>query len=203
MTCDFPRPRISGSPEPESICLGIVTSSLAPYAGLVTSEVAAAVIAAVVSVFVAAGSVGVTFITTRASLRRDRERQEADFRRTMTAKLYDRRVIAYQGLFAVTESFRSSKLNDATDLNKHLAEALERVDEWNSSEGGLILSAIAYKELLRLRDAIRQYLKESPDSDQLLKLKDAIWSRKNSLRKALRADLGLLFDEDIERFRPR
>ena len=49
----------------------------------------AAVIAASVSVVVAVVSVGATFLTTRASLRRDHERQDADFRRTMTEKLYD------------------------------------------------------------------------------------------------------------------
>lgn len=46
-----------------------------------SSEVTAAVIAAVVSVTVAVGSVAVTFMmTTRASLRRDHERQEPEFR---------------------------------------------------------------------------------------------------------------------------
>jgi hypothetical protein len=171
----------------------------APYADRVTSEVAAAVIAAVVSVVVAAASVGVTFITTRASLRRDRDRQEADFRRKMTEKLYDRRVVAYQGLFGITESFRSSKLNGTKDLSSHFTQALERLDEWLTSEGGLILSDSAYKELLSLRGCVRRYLAEGPDSDRRPRLKDNIWARKNSLRSALRADLGLLFDEDNER----
>ena len=78
------------------------------YADHVSSGVTAAVIAAVVSIVVAAGSVTVTFLTTRASLRRDHERQEAEFRRTMTERLYDRRVAVYPGLFRATDAFRSS-----------------------------------------------------------------------------------------------
>lgn len=73
-------------------------------------------IAAVVSIAVAVGSVAVTFMTTRASLRRDHERQEAEFRRTMTTRLYDRRVAMYPGLFRATDAFRQSRLSDAQDL---------------------------------------------------------------------------------------
>lgn len=57
-----------------------------------SSADAAAVSAAVVSVIVAIGSVAVTVLSTRATLRRDHDRQEAEFQRTMTARLYDRRL---------------------------------------------------------------------------------------------------------------
>lgn len=161
-----------------------------------SSGVTAAVIAAVVSVVVAAGSVIVTFLTTRASLQRDHERQAAEFRRAMTAKLYDRRVATYPGLFKATNAFRNSRLNAAADLRAHPTEALTRVDEWHSTEGGLLLSTPAYKELLELRNVIRQYIKEPADPELLEQLKHDIWNRKGRLRAAMRADLGLLFDED-------
>jgi hypothetical protein len=159
---------------------------------------AAAVIAAVVSVIVATGSVIVTFLTTRASLRRDHDRQEAEFRRTMTARLYDRRVAVYPGLFAATDAFRTSRLTAAKDLGKHLAEALEQVDKWHAAEGGLILSTPAYEQLLELRKAVRRYIQAPADSDQLDQLRHEVWDRKGKLRAAMRADLGLLFDEDTE-----
>jgi len=161
----------------------------------VSSAVAAAVIAAIVSAVVAAGSVAVTVVTTRATLRRDHERQEADFRRTMTARLYDRRVATYPGLFAATDALRNSRLNAASDLRSHLSEAMTQVDRWHATEGGLMLSARAYEQLLELRLAVRRYLKEPADSDQLELLKYEIWDRKGKLRSAMRADLGLLFDE--------
>lgn len=167
-----------------------------PYAGHVSSAVTAAVIAGVVSVVVAAGSVAVTFLTTRASLRRDHERQEALFRRTMTERLYDRRVAVYPGLFRATDAFRSSRLNDAQDLCSHLAKALAEVDEWHAQEGGLLLSARAYEQLIELRTAVRRYINNVADSDRLEVFKLEILSRKNRLREAMRADLGLLFDED-------
>lgn len=173
-----------------------VTSRDSPYPGHVSSEVTAAVIAAVVSVVVAAGSVTVTFVTTRASLRRDHERQQAELRRTMTGKLYDRRVAVYPGLFKATEAFRKSFLNSANDLRSHLVEALDQVDKWHSQEGGLLLSAHAYEQLLELRSAVRKYMDDNPDHEQLEKLKYEIWTRKNSLRRAMRADLGLLYEED-------
>jgi hypothetical protein len=94
----------------------------------VSSAVAAAVIAAIVSVAAAAGSVAVTIVTTRATLRRDHQRQEAEFRRTMTARLYDRRVASYPGLFAATEAFRNSRMNTAPNLHSDLAEAMTQVD---------------------------------------------------------------------------
>jgi len=145
---------------------------------------------------VAVGSVTVTFLTTRASLRRDHERQQAEFRRTMTERLYDRRVAVYPELWRATDAFRNSRLNSAQDLRDHLAKALAQVDVWHAQEGGLLLSARAYEQLLELRMAVRQYISDAADSDQLEQLKRDIWSRKNSLRRAMRADLGLLFDED-------
>jgi hypothetical protein len=160
------------------------------------SQVVAAAIAAGVSLVVAVGTVTVTYLTTRASLRRDHERQEAEFRRTMTARLYDRRVAVYPGLFAATAAFRRSQLNDAQDLRGHLRDALARVDEWHGQEGGLMLSADAYARLLDLRGLVRQCIQENPDRERLEELRHDIWSCKNRLRKAMRADLGLLFDED-------
>jgi len=162
----------------------------------VNSALTAAVIAAVVSIVVAVASVAVTFLTTRASLRRDHERQEAEFRRTMTERLYDRRVAVYPGLFAATDAFRNSRLDAAQDVGSHLAEALEQVDAWHAAEGGLILSMPAYEQLLELRGAVRRLLREPTGSDQLDRLRQDIWNRKGQLRAAMRADLGLLFDED-------
>ena len=114
----------------------------------------------------------------------------------MTARLYDRRVAVYPGLFQITDAFRNSRLSNVADLRSHLAEALARVDEWHATSGGLILSASAYDEMIELRRAVRHYLSEPADSDQLDQIRNEIWSRKGRLRAAMRADLGLLFDED-------
>ena len=142
-----------------------------------SSAVAAAVIAAAVPVAVAVGSVAVTFVTTRATLRRDHERQAAEFRRVMTARLYDRRVATYPGLFAATDAFRNSRLDAAQDLHRHLADALGQVDRWHAGEGGLILSDRVYGQLLGLRQAVR-YLHESAGSEQLSRLRQEIWQCK-------------------------
>ena len=139
-----------------------------------SSAVTAAVIAAVVSVAVAAGSVGVTFLTTRASLRRDHDRQEAELRRAMTARLYDRRVEVYPKLFQITDAFRKSRLSSAADLRAHLSQALTRVDEWHAAEGGLMLSSGAYEHMIELRLAVRRYLGEPDDSDRLDQIKHDI-----------------------------
>jgi hypothetical protein len=162
----------------------------------VSSTVAAAVIAAAVSIVAAVGSVTVAFLTTRASLRRDHERQRAELQRTMTARLYDRRVAIYPGLFAATDGFRNSRLSAAPDMQRHLTDAMDQVDQWHATEGGLILSAQAYEQLLELRRAVRRYLTAPTGTDQLDQLKHDIWESKGNLRAAMRADLGLLFDED-------
>jgi len=114
----------------------------------------------------------------------------------MTGKLYDRRVAVYPELFKATEAFRKSHLNSDHDLRSHLAEALDQVDKWHSQEGGLLLSMDAYEQLLDLRSAVRKYMHGGSDDEQLEKLKYDIWTRKNSLRRAMRADLGLLYEED-------
>jgi hypothetical protein len=166
------------------------------HPAVMNSGVTAAVIAAVVSVIVAVGSVSVTVLTTRASLQRDRDRQQAELKRTMTAKLYDRRVAVYPGLIAATEAFRRSQLRDLSDPCDYLARALARVDEWHAQEGGLMLSQVAYTQLQALRSLIRQCIEENPASERLEQFKHEIWSHKNKLRLAMRVDLGLLFDED-------
>lgn len=73
----------------------------------------------------------------------------------MTARLYDRRVAIYPGLFRVTDAFSQSRISDAQDLRGHLSEALADVDTWHAEEGGLLLSARAYEQLLELRIAVR------------------------------------------------
>lgn len=171
-------------------------SASSPYAGDVSSGILAAVIAAAVSLTVAAGSVTVTILTTRASLRRDHDRQVAELRRTMTERLYDRRVAVYPKLFLATDAFRRSRLNGAQDLQAHLVEALAEFDTWHAQEGGLLLSAQAYRRFIDLRLAVRHCIAHSVDSDEVEQMKHDIWVKKGRLREAMRADLGLLFDED-------
>ena len=114
----------------------------------------------------------------------------------MTARLYDRRVAVYPGLFSATDAFRNSRLDATQDLHRHLAQALEHVDAWHATEGGLILSMPAYEQLIELRRAVRRFMQEPVDSRRLDRLRHDIWERKGQLRAAMRADLGLLFDED-------
>jgi hypothetical protein len=128
----------------------------------VASEVTTALIAAGVSLVVAGGTGAVTAWTTRASLRRDQERQLAEFRRTMTAKLYDRRVATYPGLFAATAAVRRSRLNEAQDLHRHLQDSIEQVNEWHGREGGLLLSDDAHQRMLALRHTVRKCIDENP-----------------------------------------
>ena len=114
----------------------------------------------------------------------------------MTDRLYDRRVAVYPGLFAATTPFRNSILNGAADLDLHLRRALVDVDEWHSREGGLMLSPAAHARLLELRKAVRECLNRDSDATNLDDLKRNIWICKNNLRKAMRQDLLLMFDED-------
>jgi hypothetical protein len=159
-------------------------------------EIGAAVIAAGVSVVVAAGTITVSYVSTRTALKRDHERQQAEFARMMTVKLYDRRVAVYPGLFAATGAFRRSKLNDVDDLLTHLRDAMDQVDEWHTRAGGLMLSGEAHQRLLDLRRAVRRCIAANPAGRDRATHVNEIWDCKNRLRAAMRADLGLLFYED-------
>ena len=174
-----------------------------------TNEITTALIAAGVSIVVAAAAGTATFVTTRASLHRDHERQEADFRRAMTTRLYDRRVSVYPGLFQATAAFRRSNMHEASNIESHLRDAIDRVNSWHEKEGGLLLSSNAHQELLDLRQSVKDYLRQREDDsstplDEATRLLheerlNSIWRHKNDLRAAMRKDLGLLFDEDRDR----
>jgi hypothetical protein len=157
--------------------------------------VAAAAIAGGVSIVVAAGTVIVTQLTTRATIRRDHQRQEDEFRRRMTERLYDRRVAVYPGLFAASDAFRRSKLRTAGDLPAHLRAGIAEVDAWFAKEGGLLLSPGAHGALVALRHAVRSCLDQHRHAGEADAAIADIWRRKNELRRALRVDLGLLFAE--------
>ncbi|HET8621484.1 MAG TPA: hypothetical protein VFM27_21105 [Acidimicrobiales bacterium] len=159
-------------------------------------EIGAAAIAAGVSLVVAAGTITVSYFSTRTAVKREHERQQAEFARMMTVKLYDRRVAVYPGLFAATGAFRRSKLNAAEDLPTHLRDAIDQVDEWHSRDGGLMLSGEAHQRLLDLRGSVRECIAANPTGRDRATYVNEIWGRKNRLREAMRADLGLLFDED-------
>ena len=131
----------------------------------VTSEVWAALIAAAVSTLAGAGTVWVTHRSTSATLRRDAERQQAEFRRAMTERLYERRMATYPGLFDATSAFRRSKMRAAADLPLHLRATLDLVDDWQSKQGGLILSPNAHRCLRRLRDDVREAVAAEPLDD--------------------------------------
>jgi hypothetical protein len=44
--------------------------------------------------------------------------------------------------------------------------------------------------------AVRRLIQDVSDEERVQKLKAEVWTCKNRLRSAIRADLGLLFDED-------
>src|ERR1700685_3961746 len=113
-----------------------------------TSNVTSAGIAAVVSFVVPLATGTATYLTTRASWRRDHDRQQADLRRSMTARLYDRRMAVYPGLFAATEACRMSRLDGTQDVRAHVRDGLTQVEQWGALEGALILSDVAYARFL-------------------------------------------------------
>ena len=163
------------------------------------SEVWTALIAAGVSVVAGAGTVWVSHRSTVATLRRDTERQQAEFRRGMTERLYERRMATYPGLFHATSAFRRSKMRDAPDLTAHLHDALDKVDDWQSEQGGLILSPRAHASVRRLRDDVSAAIADNTNATEASDTHIAkIWARKNELRLALRDDLGLLFGDEDE-----
>ena len=114
----------------------------------------------------------------------------------MTDRLYDRRVATYPALFAAAAAFRRSKMAGAEDLKEHLRDALIVVDEVHAGEVGLLLSARGHRCLLELRHAVKAVTEDVVSKDELEGATERIWRCKNDLRGALRADLGLLFDEE-------
>lgn len=165
---------------------------------LALTDSQAVILAAVVAAAVSAVIGVLTYRATISGYRAERFRLERELQRTMTAKLYDRRMDAYPKAWAITDGLRESQLlkHDAGNSSDYLPGILERLDEWASTDGAMILSQDSLEAVQELREALRaEPESEHGYSESQL---DRVWEAKGTIRRELRRDVELLFrEEDI------
>lgn len=155
------------------------------------SGILSAAIAAIVSLIVAL----VSFLTTRHTLRSEREKFEKELQRSMTVRLYEERLAAYPAAIAITDGLRKSRLFAPEGVSEdYFAAILTRLDAWHSDKAFLLLSQRAVETLYELRRLLRDKPEQS-DGYSKAQL-EAIWRSKGKFRSALRSDIQLLYEEE-------
>ncbi len=115
---------------------------------------------------------------------------------SMTDKLYDVRIDSYPKGMEITEALRKTQLaGDVTLSEDYLNKIVVQLDLWYSSKAGFVLSRHAAQCFSALHKAVR----EKPKSNGMYSPEqiDTMVKARREFRMALRADILLLFNEDV------
>jgi hypothetical protein len=153
-------------------------------------EVAAAIIAAIVSLL----GVVINYFVSQAKIKAEfgslRLQQQHDF----TEKLYEMRLEAYPEVFDITQDIGKRGERSGEDVARSIHHALESLIEWQRKRAGLILSEKSLQAYYELRTALsKQPADRDGYTDEQLK---RIWFARNAFRGSLRDDVGLLHSLD-------
>jgi len=150
------------------------------------------IITAIVSVVAILISAFVSWLTILAA-RRTLEKQQLG---SMTAKLYDVRIESYPKGMEITEALRKTQLAGEVTLTvDYLNNIVSQLDLWYSSKAGFVLSRNSAQCFSALHKAIRE--KPALNGKYLPEQIDRMVSARREFRMALRADILLLFNEDV------
>lgn len=157
-----------------------------------TSEVVVtALIAGIVSLLV---SVIATWASIRSMTLRKRQ-HERELERRFTEKLYDTRLDSYPRAFSICGKLRSRAVF-GDDFDSALASTVaSALDDWNTSPAGMVISNEAQDAYHQLKDALHEVIKASGEVPKNLRHK--VWDAKNQFLGRLRADLNLLYQEEL------
>ena len=152
----------------------------------------APIISAVASLVVILISIFVSRNTFRAA----RETLEKQQMGSMTAKLYDVRIELYPKGMEITEALRKSQLAGDVNLSEdYLNKIVAQLDLWYSSKAGFVLSRHSAQCFSALHKTIRE--KPATIGKYLPEQIDRMVKARREFRMALRADILLLFNEDL------
>ncbi|UBF28491.1 hypothetical protein K9N68_11795 [Kovacikia minuta CCNUW1] len=160
--------------------------------GLITG-ILSALIAAVVSLVVAL----ISYISNRNALKSQREKLDRELQRSMTTKLYDKRLEIYPEAIQITEGLRKSRMEiQGKDISEaYFREIVVKLDEWHNTKAFLLLS----EDSVQAFYALRRVTREKPELEGKYSKEhlERIWHAKNAFRYALRSDIQLLYREEI------
>lgn len=161
-------------------------------------ELIVGLLSALVAALVSLGVGLLSFVANRNELRAERERAERELQRSMTARLYELRLEVYPEAIAITDGLRKARLWNLNDppSRAYFQEVLAQLDAWHSAKAFLLLSRPAVEALYNLRKVLQDVGTSSQD-DYSNEYKQRIWEAKGRFRYALRADIQLLYQEEL------
>ena len=151
-----------------------------------------AVIAAFVSIIVSI----IGAYTNRWMLKAEREKLERELQRKLTEKLYDQRLDAYPEAIEITDGLRPSRLlkRDEPLTEEYFQKIIARLDKWQNTKAGFLLSDSSIAKLNELRKTLRKPPQENGMYSQE-QIELFLMARK-ALRSSLRQDIHLLYREE-------
>lgn len=157
-------------------------------------EVIAALISGSVALVVSILSSLVTSSIARKRLRHETERLERELQRNKTDKLYELRLSCYPNAFKLTEPLLGTKLFSIGIDKETVRKVLNDLNEWKANEATFIMSKASHKSFYHIRRTLMNMIEMdgSYTNDVIRQLFEA----KNSFRKNLQNDVGLLFEEE-------
>lgn len=119
-----------------------------------------------------------------------------DRNRSMTERLYERRIETYPIAMRLTEPLRGDVLRDFRgDKALLLADVGSKLEDWRSGDAAFIVSRKSHAATMSLRDALQSQLAEG---DRFTEAEvETLWNAKNDFRLSLRQDMRLLYGEDV------
>ena len=147
-----------------------------------------AIIAGVISIFIALISFFIAYLGVKAQMERFRQEQS----RGLATKIYDRRLEIYPAAFAITEKLDRSKGLTADNKIENFKTAGEKMTEWHGSGAALIMSGQSIKTYYLLLKSIGKQPAE-PDNFSEIQL-EKIRNCRSAFRLSLRKDIGMLHD---------
>ena len=154
--------------------------------------VVSAIIAAVVSLIVTL----ISAYTNRNTLKAEREKLERELQRKLTEKLYDQRLESYPEAIAVTDGLRPSRLLERREplTEEYFQAIVARLDQWQNTKAGFLLSDNALAKL----NALRTILRENPQDNGTYASAqvEGFLAARKAFRAALRTDIHLLYKEE-------
>lgn len=141
--------------------------------------------------------ISISAYISRLTIRAARQTLEKQQLGSMTNKLYDVRIESYPKGMELTEALRRTQLaGDVLLTEDYLRGIVSELDSWYSSQAGFVLSRNAAQCFAALHRSIR----DKPESDGTYSPEqiDRIVKARREFRMALRADILLLFNDDVE-----
>ncbi len=159
-----------------------------------------AVLAAVIAAAVSGVAAVLSYVATQRKLAAERRNLNSAQRRRLTEKLYDLRLDCYPSAFEITDRLRGEYLfSDGLEADggisrQEVTEVRSRLLKWHATKAGFVLSNSSLRAYYQLRDELADSSREPHSRNKVRR----IWRAKNQFRGALKADLGLLYEEERE-----